>query len=196
MRSARRYAYCHASAQEFTTSYMAYFFASPIDVDVKLEGDELRKQVEMKGEKEKSISCPVYYDGESVAGQVCYYLSFTTYYKRPHESLRALERLLFVCATARNCNTRASKWNLLAASVSELVVPGHRLRLKLTAPKNFFTTEDTIMSSCLCLKNLQHRAKCGKPRRSTSILRTWRSSTRATRVSMSNYGEPSLSVCL
>lgn len=49
----------------------AYFFASPIDVDIKLEGEDTRKQVEMKGEKEKIISCPVYYDGDSVVGQVC-----------------------------------------------------------------------------------------------------------------------------
>ena len=47
-----------------------YFFASPIDVDIKLEGEEFRKQVEIKGEKEKTISCPVYYDGDSVGGQV------------------------------------------------------------------------------------------------------------------------------
>lgn len=51
----------------------SYFFASPIDVEVKLEGEELRKQIDMKLEKEKTVSCPVYYDGESVAGQVCYY---------------------------------------------------------------------------------------------------------------------------
>lgn len=49
----------------------AYFFASPIDVDVKLEGEELRKQVDIKSEKERVISCPVYYDGDSVGGQVC-----------------------------------------------------------------------------------------------------------------------------
>lgn len=48
----------------------AYFFASPIDVDIKLEGEDARKQVEMKGEKEKNISCPVYYDGDSIGGQV------------------------------------------------------------------------------------------------------------------------------
>ncbi|KNZ72086.1 Vacuolar protein sorting-associated protein 26B-like [Termitomyces sp. J132] len=48
----------------------AFFFASPIDVDVKLEGEELRKQVEIKSDKDKTISCPVYYDGESVTGQV------------------------------------------------------------------------------------------------------------------------------
>jgi len=48
----------------------SYFFALPIDVEVKLEGEELRKKVDMKLEKEKTVSCPVYYDGESVAGQV------------------------------------------------------------------------------------------------------------------------------
>lgn len=51
---------------------MAYFFASAIDVDIKLEGEELRKQVEIKSEKDKNISCPVYYDGDSVTGQVCF----------------------------------------------------------------------------------------------------------------------------
>jgi len=50
---------------------MAFFFASPIDIDVKLEGEELRKQVDMKTDKERTASCPVYYDGDSVAGQVC-----------------------------------------------------------------------------------------------------------------------------
>lgn len=48
----------------------AFFFASPIDIDIKLEGEEARKQVEMKTEKEKVISCPVYYDGDSVSGTV------------------------------------------------------------------------------------------------------------------------------
>ena len=52
----------------------AYFFTSPVDVEVKLEGEELRKKVDMKLEKEKTVSCPVYYDGESVAGQVCPHL--------------------------------------------------------------------------------------------------------------------------
>lgn len=48
----------------------AYFFAQPIDVEVRLEGEEHRKQVETKSDKEKSISCPVYYDGDSIVGQV------------------------------------------------------------------------------------------------------------------------------
>ena len=50
--------------------HMAYFFASAIDVDIKLEGEELRKQVEIKSDKDKNITCPVYYDGDSVTGQV------------------------------------------------------------------------------------------------------------------------------
>ena len=49
----------------------AYFFASPVDVDIRLEGEDDRKKVEIKADKEKMVSCPVYYDGESVAGQVC-----------------------------------------------------------------------------------------------------------------------------
>jgi vacuolar protein sorting-associated protein 26 len=54
-----------------------YFFASPIDVDIKLEGEELRKQVDFKTEKEKMVACPVFYDGESVAGQACSFALFS-----------------------------------------------------------------------------------------------------------------------
>ncbi|TCD60875.1 Vacuolar protein sorting-associated protein 26B [Steccherinum ochraceum] len=48
----------------------AYFFSSPVDVEVKLEDEEARKIVEIKGEKDAMVRCPVYYDGESVAGQI------------------------------------------------------------------------------------------------------------------------------
>ena len=52
---------------------MASFFnfgAQPVDVEVKLQGEEERRQVEVKGDKDKKEMCPVYYDGESVTGQV------------------------------------------------------------------------------------------------------------------------------
>jgi vacuolar protein sorting-associated protein 26 len=49
----------------------AYFFASPVDVEVKLDGEDERKKMDLKNEKEKTITCPVYYDGDPVAGQVC-----------------------------------------------------------------------------------------------------------------------------
>jgi vacuolar protein sorting-associated protein 26 len=53
---------------------MTAFFAfggTPVDVEIKLQGEEDRRQVEVKGEKDKKDMCPVYYDGESVVGTVC-----------------------------------------------------------------------------------------------------------------------------
>lgn len=46
------------------------FAAAPVDVEIHFDGEEARKQVEIKGDKEKKELCPVYYDGESVGGQV------------------------------------------------------------------------------------------------------------------------------
>lgn len=46
------------------------FAAAPVDVEIRLRGEEERKQVELKGEKDRRELCPVYYDGESVDGQV------------------------------------------------------------------------------------------------------------------------------
>ncbi|KAG9107200.1 Vacuolar protein sorting-associated protein 26B [Ceratobasidium sp. 392] len=48
----------------------AYFFSQPVDIDIKLENEEARKIVDVKVDKERSQSCPVYYDGESVVGSV------------------------------------------------------------------------------------------------------------------------------
>ena len=47
-----------------------FSFASPVDVEVRLDGDESRRQVEIKVEKDRRERCPVYFDGESVKGQV------------------------------------------------------------------------------------------------------------------------------
>lgn len=46
------------------------FGAVPVEVDITLAGEEGRKQIEQKLEKDKKELCPVYYDAESVAGQV------------------------------------------------------------------------------------------------------------------------------
>ena len=46
------------------------FATQPVDVEIKLTGDAERRQVEVKGEKDKKETCPVFYDGESVIGQV------------------------------------------------------------------------------------------------------------------------------
>ncbi|OCH94641.1 vacuolar protein sorting-associated protein 26 [Obba rivulosa] len=48
----------------------AYFFASPVDVDIKVEGEDERKKMDLKMEKEKTVACPVFYDGDNVAGQI------------------------------------------------------------------------------------------------------------------------------
>jgi Vacuolar protein sorting-associated protein 26 len=70
----------------------AYFFASPVDVEIKLEGEDSRKSVDTKLEKERSISCPVYYDGESVGGQV----STLHHLKRLSSTVPVYARLSFV----------------------------------------------------------------------------------------------------
>lgn len=47
-----------------------FSFASPVDVDVRLDSEDTRKQVEIKMDKAVREKCPVYYDGESVKGTV------------------------------------------------------------------------------------------------------------------------------
>ena len=52
---------------------MASFFnfaSQPVEVEIKLAGEDDRRQVEVKGEKDKKEMCPLFYDGESVVGQV------------------------------------------------------------------------------------------------------------------------------
>ena len=46
-------------------------FQAGLDAQVLLSGEDERKIVEVKGDKpERKETCPVYYDGESVKGQV------------------------------------------------------------------------------------------------------------------------------
>ena len=40
-----------------------------VDADILLYGEDERKVVEVKGEKDRRETCPVYYDGEGVKGQ-------------------------------------------------------------------------------------------------------------------------------
>ena len=41
-----------------------------LDADILLYGEDERKVVEVKGDKDRREMCPVYYDGEGVKGQV------------------------------------------------------------------------------------------------------------------------------
>lgn len=74
----------------------AYFFASPVDIDIKLEGEEARKQVDIKLEKDRKESCPIYYDGESIIGQVQYPLTFL------YLDVLKVARLPYVSETGRS----------------------------------------------------------------------------------------------
>ncbi|KAG9019951.1 hypothetical protein FS837_008736, partial [Tulasnella sp. UAMH 9824] len=58
----------------------SYFFAQPVDVEIRLEGEENRKQVEVKLEKDRKEAYPVYYDGEPVTGQVRATFTFVVWY--------------------------------------------------------------------------------------------------------------------
>jgi hypothetical protein len=46
------------------------FAGAPVDVEIRLAGEDERKIVEVKGEKEGKEMCPVFFDGESVEGSV------------------------------------------------------------------------------------------------------------------------------
>ncbi|TQS31311.1 hypothetical protein Golomagni_08411, partial [Golovinomyces magnicellulatus] len=55
-----------------------FSFSSPVDVDVRLDAEDDRKQVEIKMDKAGKEKCPIYFDGESVKGSVrihCHSLS-------------------------------------------------------------------------------------------------------------------------
>jgi len=45
-------------------------FASPVDIEIRLEDEHERKHVDVKLENQARDQCPVYYDGESVRGSV------------------------------------------------------------------------------------------------------------------------------
>ncbi|EMR09548.1 hypothetical protein PNEG_02133 [Pneumocystis murina B123] len=46
------------------------FFKTPVDVDIRLEGEDSRKMVDIKVGKDRKQKAPLYYDGESVKGSV------------------------------------------------------------------------------------------------------------------------------
>ena len=49
---------------------MAYFFSTPVDIDVVLKDTEERSMVDVKLDKNRREKTPLYKDGESVKGDV------------------------------------------------------------------------------------------------------------------------------
>ena len=92
----------------------AYFFSSPVDIDVILEGEEDRKQIESKAEKDRPVSCPVYYDGESLSGQVRLLVLLLRYLLLLHFSCAENQGRLqfaFVTESARHMTeSKSSLW--------------------------------------------------------------------------------------
>ncbi|SCZ89222.1 BZ3500_MvSof-1268-A1-R1_Chr9g10335 [Microbotryum saponariae] len=46
-----------------------FSFSAPLEVEVRLQGEDDRQQVQVKQDKDKRDKCPVYFDGESIRGQ-------------------------------------------------------------------------------------------------------------------------------
>lgn len=47
-----------------------FSFSSPIDIDIRLDDEHDRKTVEIKTDSSSKETCPVYFDGETLAGTV------------------------------------------------------------------------------------------------------------------------------
>jgi vacuolar protein sorting-associated protein 26 len=47
-----------------------YLWGTPVDIEIRLDAEEARRQYEVKLEKERRETLAVYLDGESVVGQV------------------------------------------------------------------------------------------------------------------------------
>lgn len=100
---------------------MANFFSfgSPFEVDVRLENEEDRQIIEVKGEKDRKDKCPIYYDGESVRGQVSY-SSLLFWFKLDRRLIDFYNwyRLWLELEIRRELNMKVLKLNSLDLSVS------------------------------------------------------------------------------
>ena len=92
----------------------ALFFGSAVDVDILLEDEDVRKHVDVKMEKERVVSCPVYYDGDTLAGQVCVILSLASGIF--NSCIKS--RYPYAYETGRSLSMMASKLSLSVALVN------------------------------------------------------------------------------
>ena len=156
----------------------AFFFSSPVDIDIKLEGEDLRKQVESKAEKDRPISCPVYFDGESVSGQVRRFL-------RPCP-LPAISTVLRPNAGHGSCsggkahNARGNQSRVYGKHRHVYVPSACFCPLIRSLLQSYSTTVVTTKNSFHSRKSSLPPESCDRRRRSTFYSRMLRSSTRAT----------------
>jgi hypothetical protein len=50
-----------------------FSFSAPVDIDIRFNGEENRKLVEVKVDRDRRERFPLYFDGETVAGRVINY---------------------------------------------------------------------------------------------------------------------------
>ena len=133
------------------------FGSQPVEVEIKLTGEGDRRQVEVKGEKDKKEMCPVYYDGESVIGQVGSSLRLTTMsFSVGVASYTLYGRNVFDQVTVRVKDGRKFQHDgiriELIGSIGELIT-SFILILAEKLCKNYFTTEAIITSLFLYHRN-------------------------------------------
>lgn len=56
-------------------------FSAPVDIQIAFKGEEERKMVEVKVDKDRREKFPLYFDGETVAGKVCCLVKPTMLYE-------------------------------------------------------------------------------------------------------------------
>lgn len=49
-----------------------YLWGTPVDIEIRLDAEDARKQYDVKSEKERRETLAIYLDGESIMGQVCH----------------------------------------------------------------------------------------------------------------------------
>lgn len=52
-----------------------FSFSAPVDIDIRFNGEEQRKLVEVKVDRDRREKFPLYFDGETVAGRVSNFFS-------------------------------------------------------------------------------------------------------------------------
>lgn len=132
------------------------FGAVPVEIDITLAGEEGRKQIEQKLEKDKKELCPVYYDAESVAGQVTVRIKDGK--KFQHDGIR-----LELVGSIEMYYDRGNHYEFLSLS-QELASPGE-MRQAQTFDYNFKNVEKQYESYAGINVKLRYFLRCTIHRR-------------------------------
>src|ERR1700678_802942 len=109
---------------------MAYFFSTPVDIDIVLDDGDDRQMVDMKTEKGRREKAPLYKDGESVKGAVTI---------RPKDGKRLEHtgiKVQFIGTIGKSCAVPwPAKLNTNARLHRDVLRPRQSLRISLAGPR-------------------------------------------------------------